>query len=193
VPVARPTERDPQKLLDAIAAEIREHDTCGFDVCEQATRMVPGEGSATASVVLVGEAPGANEDREGRPFVGRAGRLLDQLLAEAGLKREDVFITNVLKARPPSNRDPRAAEVAHHLHWLAAQLQVIRPRLLVPLGRHALARFAPDLKIGDVHGHVLQRDGRTLFPMYHPAAALHNQRLLETLVADARALREALR
>jgi DNA polymerase len=191
--VARPTERDPQKLLDAIAAEIREHDTCGFDVCEQATRMVPGEGSATASVVLVGEAPGANEDREGRPFVGRAGRLLDQLLAEAGLKREDVFITNVLKARPPSNRDPRAAEVAHHLHWLAAQLQVIRPRLLVPLGRHALARFAPDLKIGDVHGHVLQRDGRTLFPMYHPAAALHNQRLLETLVADARALREALR
>jgi uracil-DNA glycosylase len=193
VPVARPTERDPQKLLDAIAAEIREHDTCGFDVCEQATRMVPGEGSATASVVLVGEAPGANEDREGRPFVGRAGRLLDQLLAEAGLKREDVFITNVLKARPPRNRDPRAAEVAHHLHWLAAQLQVIRPRLLVPLGRHALARFAPDVKIGDVHGHVLQRDGRTLFPMYHPAAALHNQRLLETLVADARALREALR
>jgi len=191
--VARPTERDPQKLLDAIAAEIREHDACGFDVCEQATRMVPGEGSATASVVLVGEAPGANEDREGRPFVGRAGRLLDQLLAEAGLKREDVFITNVLKARPPRNRDPRAAEVAHHLHWLAAQLQVIRPRLLVPLGRHALARFAPDLKIGDVHGHVLQRDGRTLFPMYHPAAALHNQRLLETLVADARALREALR
>ena len=193
MPVARPTERDPQKLLDAIAAEIREHDACGFDVCEQATRMVPGEGSATASVVLVGEAPGANEDREGRPFVGRAGRLLDQLLAEAGLKREDVFITNVLKARPPRNRDPRAAEVAHHLHWLAAQLQVIRPRLLVPLGRHALARFAPDLKIGDVHGHVLQRDGRTLFPMYHPAAALHNQRLLETLVADARALREALR
>jgi uracil-DNA glycosylase len=193
VPVARPTERDPQKLLDAIAAEIREHEECGFDICEQATRMVPGEGSATASVVLVGEAPGANEDREGRPFVGRAGRLLDQLLAEAGLKREDVFITNVLKARPPRNRDPRAAEVAHHLHWLAAQLQVIRPRLLVPLGRHALARFAPDLKIGDVHGHVLQRDGRTLFPMYHPAAALHNQRLLETLVADARALREALR
>jgi uracil-DNA glycosylase len=193
VPVARPTERDPQKLLDAIAAEIREHEACGFDICEQATRMVPGEGSATASVVLVGEAPGANEDREGRPFVGRAGRLLDQLLAEAGLKREDVFITNVLKARPPRNRDPRAAEVAHHLHWLAAQLQVIRPRLLVPLGRHALARFAPDLKIGDVHGHVLQRDGRTLFPMYHPAAALHNQRLLETLVADARALREALR
>jgi uracil-DNA glycosylase len=193
VPVARPTERDPQKLLDAIAAEIREHEACGFDICEQATRMVPGEGSATASVVLVGEAPGANEDREGRPFVGRAGRLLDQLLAEAGLKREDVFITNVLKARPPRNRDPRAAEVAHHLHWLAAQLQVIRPRLLVPLGRHALARFAPDVKIGDVHGHVLQRDGRTLFPMYHPAAALHNQRLLETLVADARALREALR
>jgi uracil-DNA glycosylase family 4 len=184
--------RDPQKLLDAIAAEIREHGTCGFEVCEQATTMVPGEGSATAQVVLVGEAPGANEDREGRPFVGRAGQILDRLLAEAGLERADVFITNVLKARPPRNRDPRADEVAHHRHWLEAQLQVIGPRLLVPLGRHALARFDPQTKIGEVHGRVLQRDGRLLFPMYHPAAALHNQRLLETLVADARGLRDAL-
>jgi DNA polymerase len=184
--------RDPQKLLDAIAAEIRAHADCGFDVCAQATRLVPGEGSATADVVIVGEAPGANEDREGQPFVGRAGRLLDELLGEAGLAREDVFITNVLKARPPANRDPRADEVAHHLAWLHAQLEVISPRLIVPLGRHALARFARGAKIGEVHGHVLERDGRTLFPMYHPAAAMHNQRLLPTLRADARALREVL-
>jgi DNA polymerase len=185
-------QRDAQKLLDAIAAEIRAHAGCGFDVCGQASRLVPGEGSARADVVVVGEAPGANEDREGRPFVGRAGRLLDDLLAEAGLAREDVFITNVLKARPPGNRDPRADEVAHHLPWLQAQLEVIAPRLIVPVGRHALARFAPGAKIGDVHGHVLERDGRTLFAMYHPAAAMHNQRLLPTLRADARALREVL-
>jgi uracil-DNA glycosylase len=181
-----------QALLDAIAAEIRAHGACGFDVCDQATHMVPGEGSADAEVVVVGEAPGAMEDREGRPFVGRAGRLLDELLAEAGLRREDVFITNVLKARPPRNRDPRADEVAHHLPWLWAQLDVIQPRLLVPVGRHALRRFAPEATIAEVHGHVLQRDGRMLFPMYHPAAAMHNQRLLPTLFADARALREAL-
>jgi uracil-DNA glycosylase len=183
---------DPQKLLDAIADEIRAHATCGFDVCDQATNLVPGEGSAKAEVVVVGEAPGANEDREGRPFVGRAGKLLDELLAEAGLRRDEVFITNVLKARPPRNRDPRADEVAHHLPFLEAQLEVIRPRLLVPLGRHALKRFAPDLAIGEVHGHVVQRDGRTLFPMYHPAAALHNPRLRTTLADDARALRQAL-
>ena len=184
--------QDRQKLLDAIAAEIRAHATCGFDVCAQATQLVPGEGSATASVVIVGEAPGASEDREGRPFVGRAGRLLDKLLAEAGLAREDVFITNVLKARPPRNRDPRADEVAHHLPWLWAQLDVIQPRLLVPLGNHALRLFARDARIGEVHGRVVERDGRTLFPMYHPAAAMHNQRLLPTLVADARALRDVL-
>jgi uracil-DNA glycosylase family 4 len=183
---------DPQALLDAIADEIRAHATCGFDVCGQATNMVPGEGSATAEVVVVGEAPGANEDAQGRPFVGRAGKLLDELLAEAGLAREEVFITNVLKARPPRNRDPRADEVAHHLPWLEAQLEVIHPRLLVPLGRHALKRFAPDAKIGEVHGRVVEHDGRVLFPMYHPAAALHNQSLRATLVEDARALREAL-
>jgi DNA polymerase len=185
--------RDPQTLLDAIAAEIREHVPCGFEICESATNLVPGEGSATAAVVVVGEAPGASEDAEGRPFVGRAGRLLDELLAAAGLAREDVFITNVVKARPPGNRDPRADEVAHHLPFLEAQLEVIRPRLLVPLGRHALKRFAPDAAIAEVHGHVLQRDGRDLFPMYHPAAALHNPRLRPVLVEDARALRVALR
>ena len=183
---------DPQKLLDAIAAEIREHVPCGFEICEQATNLVPGEGSATAPVVIVGEAPGANEDAQGRPFVGRAGAILDDLLQVAGLAREDVFITNVVKARPPGNRDPRADEVAHHLPWLQAQLEVIRPRLLVPVGRHALKRFAPRAAIGEVHGRVLQVDGRTLFPMYHPAAAMHNQRLLPTLIADARTLREVL-
>ena len=102
--------------------------------------------------MLVGEAPGANEDRVGRPFVGAAGKFLDTLLVEAGLAREDVFITNVLKPRPPGNRDPRADEVAHSWPWLEAQLAVIEPELVVPLGRHALARFDPAAKIADVHG-----------------------------------------
>jgi uracil-DNA glycosylase family 4 len=184
--------RDAQKLLDAIAKEIRDHVPCGFEICEQATNLVPGEGSARASVMLVGEAPGASEDKSGRPFVGSAGKLLDRLLEEAGLQRADVFITNVVKARPPGNRDPKADEVAHHLPWLEAQLDAIRPKLLVPLGRHALARFAPDVKITQAHGSVLERDGRTLFPMFHPAAALRNPQLRKTLHEDAQALREAL-
>jgi uracil-DNA glycosylase family 4 len=183
---------DPQALLDAIAQEIRGHVPCGFEICEQATNLVPGEGSATADVVLVGEAPGANEDRNGRPFVGSAGKLLDQLLEAAGLRREEVFITNVVKARPPNNRDPTAPEIAHHLPWLEAQLRILRPRLVVPLGRHALARFAPDLTIRETHGHVVERDGRTLFPMYHPAAALRARRLREALFEDAQALGEWL-
>jgi uracil-DNA glycosylase len=186
------SRRDPQKLLDGIATEILGHVPCGFQICEQATNLVPGEGSPTADVVLVGEAPGASEDRTGRPFVGNAGKLLDRLLEDAGLDRDDVFITNVVKARPPGNRDPKADEVAHHLPWLEAQLEILSPKLLVPLGRHALHRFAPDVKITETHGRVLEREGRTLFPMFHPAAALRNPRLRATLHEDARALREAL-
>ncbi|HEU4974781.1 MAG TPA: uracil-DNA glycosylase [Baekduia sp.] len=180
--------------LAALADEIRAHKAvaCGFEPCETCTQLVPGEGPASASIVIVGEAPGAKEDQQGRPFVGNAGRLLDGLLAEAGLQRGDVFITNVVKARPPGNRDPKAAEVAHHWPWLEAQLALIEPALLVPLGRHALARFAPDAKISEAHGHVLEVHGRRLFPLYHPAAALHNPRLRETLVEDARALGRAL-
>ena len=180
--------------LDALHAEIRAHKGtgCGFEACESCTQLVPGEGPATASVVIVGEAPGAREDQQGRPFVGNAGRLLDSLLAEAGMQRDDVYITNVVKARPPNNRDPKAAEVAHHWPWLEQQLQLIKPALLVPLGRHALARFAPEAKISESHGTVLEADGRRLFPLYHPAAALHNPKLRETLVQDARALGRAL-
>jgi uracil-DNA glycosylase len=149
---------------------------------------VPGEGAADARVVLVGEAPGANEDRLGRPFVGAAGRFLDTLLAEAGLARDEIFITNVLKSRPPGNRDPRADEVAHSWPWLEAQLAVIEPELIVPLGRHALARFDPTVKIADVHGRPHRAGGLVLFPLYHPAAALHGGKLRSALLEDARAL-----
>ena len=182
----------PRQLLDAIAEEIRGHMPCGFEICEQATHLVPGDGAADARVVLVGEAPGAAEDRSGHPFVGNAGRLLNTVLEAAGLRREDVFITNVVKARPPGNRDPRRDEVAHHWPWLEEQLALIAPALLVPLGRHALGRFAPDAKISAVHGTVVETGGLRLFPLYHPAAALHNPGLRATLTADAQALGRAL-
>jgi DNA polymerase len=178
--------------LDAIAREIREHTPCGFEPCETCTHFVPGEGSATAEVMIVGEAPGASEDRQGRPFVGRAGQLLDRLLAEAGLEREDVFITNVVKARPPGNRDPKPAEVAHHMPWLEAQLALIQPRLIVPLGRHALTHFVPGRKITEVRGTLLSERGRALFPLLHPAAALRSQDLRAAVFADARKLPAAL-
>jgi len=175
--------------LEQLKEQILEHAGCGFEPCETATRMVPGEGSPEAEVMFVGEAPGANEDRLGRPFVGRAGMLLEELLEAAGLAREDVWITNVVKARPPKNRDPRAPEVAHCMPWLEAEVELIAPRVIVPLGRHALKHFAPGAKIGEVHGRLL---GDRLFPLYHPAAAMYNQALRETLFSDARALRATL-
>lgn len=181
------------RRLEEIAQEILEHRPCGFECCETATNLVPGEGDPDARVVIVGEAPGANEDREGRPFVGAAGRMLEGLLAGAGLARADVFITNVVKGRPPGNRDPRADEVAHSWPWLEAQIAVIEPAVVVPLGRHALRRFAPEAKIADVHGRALEAGGRKLFPLYHPAAALHNGGLRATLQEDARRLGEHLR
>jgi uracil-DNA glycosylase family 4 len=185
-------ETSPLPALEDLHDEIRSHRGCGFEPCETATHMVPGEGSATAEVMLVGEAPGANEDLQGRPFVGRAGQLLDELLAEAGLARERVYITNVVKARPPGNRDPRAAEVVHCMPWLEAQLALIQPRLVVPLGRHALAHFTDGARISEVHGTLVYERGRALYPMYHPAAALHNGSLWATLVDDARGLPAAL-
>jgi uracil-DNA glycosylase len=174
--------------LDALNEEIRTHAGCGFEICETATNIVPGEGSPTADVLLVGEAPGASEDKQGRPFVGRSGKLLDELLAEAGLVRDDVFITNVVKARPPGNRDPKADEVAHYLPWLEQQLALIAPSVIIPVGRHALAHFAPGKKITEVHGTLIVERDRRLVPWLHPAAALRNQDLRETLFQDARAL-----
>ena len=183
---------DKAARLAAIAEDLRGHVPCGFAICEQATNLVPGDGDPDAEVVIVGEAPGASEDKQGKPFVGNAGRFLDRLLGEAGLEREDIFITNVVKARPPKNRTPRVKEARHYLPWLIAQLDVIAPRVVVPLGAQALAHFAPDVKITQAHGHAIEREGRLVFPMFHPAAALHNEDLMPTVHADARALRDVL-
>ena len=123
--------------------------------------------------------------------MGRAGKLLDEVLAEAGLERADVYITNVFKARPPQNRDPRPDEVEHHMAWLEAELAFVQPRIVVPLGRHALAHFTK-AKISEVHGRELTEGGRTLFPLYHPAAALRSTKLKATMFEDARRLRTLL-
>ena len=178
--------------LDAIAEDIRAHGGCGLEPCTAATNPVPGEGDPHAAVMLVGEAPGAREDAEGRPFVGRAGKLLDRLLEDAGLRREDVYITNVLKHRPPGNRDPRRAEVVHELPWLEAEVAAIRPRLIVTLGRHALDALAPGHKVTEDHGKVLVHDGWTLYPTFHPSAGLRDPSVRALLQQDFERLPDAL-
>ena len=179
--------------LSDLHEHVRTHGGCGFEICESATHLVPGEGSETADVMIVGEAPGKSEDEQGRPFVGRSGKFLDELLAEAGLDRGSVYITNVVKARPPDNRDPTKAEVEHWMPVLEEQLALVAPRLVVPLGRHALAHFAPDAKISQVHGTLMIERDRALYPMYHPAAALRGRALRQTAIEDARGLPEALK
>lgn len=148
-----------------------------------------GEGNATASVLFIGEAPGEQEDKLGRPFVGAAGKFLDELLTSINLKREDVYITNVVKYRPPENRDPTDLEKEQCMPWLKLQISLIQPKVIVPLGRHALGHFLGNTTIGNAHGkaHKL-RDGITIFPIYHPAAALHNGGLRQALYDDFRAL-----
>jgi uracil-DNA glycosylase len=177
----------PQVRLLALQEHIRTHARCGLPLCAGALNLVPGEGPADARVMVVGEAPGRFEDESGRPFVGRAGALLTELLSAAGLAREEVYITNVVKARPPNNRDPSRAEVQHWMPVLEQELATIAPEV-VPLGRHALAHFAPAARIGEVHGTFLEAGGRTLYPLYHPAAALRSTRLREVAFEDARRL-----
>lgn len=153
-----------------------------------------GEGNPTASVMFIGEAPGEQEDRQGRPFVGPAGKFLDELLGTIGLKREDVYISNVVKYRPPGNRDPTDEEKAQCLPWLKLELSLIKPRVIVPLGRHALGHFLSKTSITNAHGKPQKlTDFVTIFPIYHPAAALHNGSLRQALYDDFKALGEFLK
>ena len=157
------------------------------------TNAVPGEGAPNASLMFIGEGPGFNEDRQGRPFVGAAGQYLEELLLSIGLKREDVFITNMVKCRPPNNRDPFPGEIAACSGHLDAQIEAIRPAVIVPLGRHALARWFPRDSISKVRARPRVFDGITIFPLYHPAAALHNSALRATIEADFAKLGALLR
>ena len=155
------------------------------DLAKTATNIVPGAGNPDADIMFVGEAPGKNEDLTGEPFIGAAGRILEQLLESIGLTRHDVFITSIVKYRPPNNRDPRPEEKAAFLPYLERQIEVISPKLIAPLGRHGMESFLPGAKIGQVHG-TLQKDvrGRHILPLFHPAAALYNNSLRAVIAED---------
>lgn len=172
-----------QYLLDQITADILERHVCP-DLARSSTNIVPGEGSADADIMFIGEAPGKNEDLTGRPFVGAAGKFLDRLLESVDLRRDDVFITSIVKFRPPNNRDPRPDEKAAFLPFLRRQIDVIQPKLIVPLGRHALEQFLPKARIGQIHGKLAYHEGQAILPLLHPAAALYNNSLKKTIEED---------
>jgi DNA polymerase len=156
------------------------------------TNAVPGEGSPDAAIMFIGEGPGYQEDRQGRPFVGPAGQFLDELLASIGLRREQVYIANMVKCRPPQNRDPQPAEIAACSKYLDRQVELIDPDLIVTLGRFSLARFFPGESISRAHGKLRQKDGRHVYPVMHPAAGLHRQELRSVIVQDFKAIPELL-
>jgi len=146
--------------------------------------VVPGEGAEGADLLFIGEAPGWHEDQQGRPFVGPAGQFLDQLLASIGLRREEVYIANVIKCRPPQNRDPLPAEIQSCRKWLDRQIEIIHPQMIITLGRYSLARYFPNESIGKIHGKPRKLGGLIYYPMYHPAAALHQGSLRRTIETD---------
>jgi len=164
-------------------------------------KAVPGEGAEDADIMFIGEAPGWHEDQQGRPFVGPAGQFLDGLLASISLKREQVYIANVIKCRPVGNRDPLPSEIQACRPWLERQIELICPRMIVTLGRYSMAMFFPNKSISKIHGTAQKRDNIIYYAMYHPAAALHQQSLrqviqedmlkIPSLLAQAESLKEA--
>ncbi len=177
-------ERDERTTddLEQVAAEVRVCPKC--ELARTRTKAVPGEGQPRTRVMLIGEGPGWHEDQQGRPFVGNAGKFLNELLAKAGLRREDVFITNVVKCRPPGNRDPLPDEIAACAPYLERQIAAIDPEIIVTLGRFSMARWFAGERISKIHGQP-KRDGKRLIvPMYHPAAALHQSALRGAIEED---------
>ena len=190
------TDAERRAALEAIAEEVTACTRCRLHAGR--TRAVPGEGNPDTEVVFVGEGPGFNEDRQGRPFVGRAGDLLVKLLASIGWRREDVFITNVVKCRPPDNRDPEPDEIAACLPYLRRQLNVLDPALVVTLGRHSMGRFMPGARISQAHGTVRPVDPETgaadalVYALYHPAAALRSSEVERVSYEDVAGIPRAL-
>ncbi len=182
---------DRAAKLAAIAEEVAGCTACRL--YEQATHPVPGYGDVNTEIMFIGEAPGANEDKQGLPFVGRSGQYLDYLLGLIDLKRQQVFITNVVKHRPPDNRDPQADEIIACKHYLDAQIAIIDPLVIVTLGRFSMARYFPKAKISQIHGQPrYEDDGRAYYPLYHPAAALRNPSLRWDMEADVKRLPEII-
>jgi uracil-DNA glycosylase family 4 len=173
-----------EKELDKIKQQILS-DNITPELAAGATQLVFGDGNPDAEIVFVGEAPGKNEDEQGLPFVGAAGRFLEEMLAGIGLKRGQVYITNIVKYRPPNNRDPYPDEKVAFLPYLKAQMEVIKPKLVAPLGRHSMeALLPPGLKISQCHGQPKRYKGQVYMPMFHPAAALYNGAMRQTLIND---------
>jgi uracil-DNA glycosylase family 4 len=154
------------------------------EIAKARCNVVPGEGAENAGIMFIGEAPGWHEDQQGRPFVGPAGQFLDRLLASIGLDRRKVYIANVIKCRPPDNRDPLPTEIQNCRQWLDKQIEIISPRMIVTLGRYSMARYFPGKSISKIHGTAQKRDGIIYYAMYHPAAALHQQSLKQAIEAD---------
>lgn len=185
------TRKEKETKLAQIAQRVASGEVCR-ELFENCTNPVPGEGDPEAEIMFVGEAPGAQEDREGRPFVGASGKFLEEMINSIGLTRQKVFITNIVKYRPPANRDPKQDEIQACLPYLLDQIEVINPKLVVFLGRHSMNVFFPELKISQAHGVPVRRAYKhgsynrkqVFLPLYHPAAALYNGSMRETLMAD---------
>ncbi len=176
-----------QSQLDALKDEIIAQGVCP-ELAASATQLVIGDGNPNADIVFIGEAPGKNEDEQGLPFVGAAGRFLNEMLAAAKLDRSDVYITNIVKYRPPNNRDPELEEKRVFWPYLMRQLEIIQPRVVITLGRHSGAAFIPDLVISRDHGHArkvkFHESEWLVIPLYHPAAALYNGSMRQVLIDD---------
>ncbi|MCJ7676343.1 MAG: uracil-DNA glycosylase [Anaerolineales bacterium] len=181
---------NPEDELRAVAAEVRACEACQLHASRK--NAVPGEGPAASELMFIGEGPGFHENEQGRPFVGAAGKYLEELLGSIGLSREQVFIGNVVKCRPPGNRDPLPEEIQACAAFLERQIQAIQPGVLVTLGRFSMARFFPKARISDIHGQARMVNGRLVVAMYHPAAALHQPSLRREIEADFARLPELI-
>ncbi len=171
-----------EETLQEVAVEVSTCSKC--NLCKGRTRAVPGEGNIDAKILFIGEGPGFHEDKQGRPFVGPAGQFLDELLESINLKRANVFITNVVKCRPPNNRDPLPEEIDACDDYLDRQIAAIRPQVIVTLGRYSMAKFFGSEKISSIHGRARKKDGYICIAMYHPAAGLHQTSLKDVIRND---------
>jgi DNA polymerase len=181
------SDEDKQAQLDRVKQEIIDKNICP-ELAAQATNLVMGDGNINAEIVFIGEAPGKNEDEQGLPFVGAAGKFLNEMLGEAGMQRSDVYITNIVKYRPPNNRDPLPEEKKAFWPYLLKQLQIIQPKVVITLGRHSMEYFLPDMRISAIHGQPKRiqfgDEKLVIIPLYHPAAALYNGSMRQTLIDD---------
>jgi DNA polymerase len=181
----------PEETLAQIAKDVSTCTQCALH--HERKKSVPGEGPATAEIMFIGEGPGFHENEQGRPFVGAAGKFLDQLLAQAGLTRAEVWIGNVVKCRPPGNRDPLPEELSACDTHLEAQIKTINPSIIVTLGRFSMGKFIPGAKISSIHGQMRRVGDRFVIPMFHPAAALHQAALKPAILEDFARLPELLK